>query len=75
MFVGQRANMFSLRLDELIGLQGNNQCFSASCTNMMQKREPKQKRAACELMMPSPVKEAFANSLLIDATQGHQMCQ
>lgn len=67
--------MFSLKLDELKGLPANNQCFSASCTNMMKKREPKKKRAACELMMPSSVKEAFANSVVIDATQGHQMCQ
>lgn len=67
--------MFSLQLDELKGLQANNQCFSASCTNMIQKREPKQRRAAHKLMMPSPVKEVFANSMVIDATQGHQMCQ
>lgn len=49
--VGQRARMFSLQLDELKVLQANNHCFSASCTNMMPKRQPKQ-RTAHKLMVP-----------------------
>lgn len=52
-FVGQRPSLFSLRREQQ---RANNQCLSASYIYKMRKREPRQRRAAHKLIMPSPVK-------------------
>lgn len=73
-FVGQRANMFSLKLDELKGLQANNQCFYKLYQHDEKERTQAEK-GSLWTDDAKPVKEAFADSVVIDATQGHQMCQ